>query len=429
MKVAFYTLGCKVNAYETEAVREKFIAKGYEITDFDGFSDVYIINSCMVTNTGEKKSKQIIRRPYHHNPRAIVIVMGCLSQLKADEMMEIDGVKIVIGTKNREHLVTYLETYLKDNIPLNLVNVLEKDELYDSLSINDFATQKRAFLKIQDGCNNFCTYCIIPYTRGRIRSKSKDLIIEEVEQLVKHGHIEVVLTGIHTGGYGADLPDYSFAQLLRDLESVDGLKRVRISSIEISEIDDEILSVISKSQKIVHHLHVPLQSGTNRILKLMNRKYSNLEYLAMIQKIRQALPEVAFTTDVIVGFPGETDADFLEAYEFIKEVGFQELHVFPYSRRQGTPADKMPNQVDGQIKKERVRKLIELSDELMSNHVNKSIGKTVQVIAEQKKDGFLVGHSRDYIALKFQGDNSLLGKEVNVKIISADNPYNLGVLI
>jgi threonylcarbamoyladenosine tRNA methylthiotransferase MtaB len=429
MKVAFYTLGCKVNAYETEAVMETFIAKGYEIVDFDGFSDVYIINSCMVTNTGEKKSKQIIRRPYHHNPQAIVIVMGCLSQLKAEEMMEIDGVKIVIGTKNREHLVTYLESYLKDNIPLNLASALEKDEEYDSLSINDFKTQKRAFLKIQDGCNNFCTYCIIPYTRGRIRSKSKDLIIEEVRQLVEHGHIEVVLTGIHTGGYGADLTDYSFAQLLSDLEFIDGLERIRISSIEISEIDDEILSVISSSKKIVHHLHVPLQSGTNRILKLMNRKYSTKEYLEMIQKIRHYLPNVAFTTDVIVGFPGETEEDFLEAYKFISEVGFQELHVFPYSRREGTPADKMPNQVDGQIKKERVHRLIELSNNLMNDHVNKSLGKTVQVIAEQMKDGYLVGHSRDYIALKFKGDISLLGKEVKVKIISADQPYNLGVLI
>ena len=429
MKVAFYTLGCKVNAYETEAVMEKFIAKGYEIVDFDGYSDVYIINSCMVTNTGEKKSKQIIRRPYHHNPQAIVIVMGCLSQLKAEEMMEIDGVKIVIGTKNREHLVTYLESYLKDNIPLNLASALEKDEEYDSLSINDFKTQKRAFLKIQDGCNNFCTYCIIPYTRGRIRSKSKDLIIEEVQQLVEHGHIEVVLTGIHTGGYGADLTDYSFAQLLSDLEYIDGLERIRISSIEITEIDDEILSVISRSKKIVHHLHVPLQSGTNRILKLMNRKYSTKEYLEMIQKIRKYLPEVAFTTDVIVGFPGETEDDFIEAFNFIKEVGFQELHVFPYSRRQGTLADKMPDQVDGQVKKERVKKFIELSDFLLKDHVNNSLGKTVQVIAEQMKDGYLVGHSRDYIALKFKGDVSLLGKEVKVKIISADQPYNLGILI
>lgn len=429
MKVAFYTLGCKVNSYETEAVMEKFLAKGYEVVDFDGMSDVYVINSCMVTNTGEKKSKQITRRPYHHNPKAIVIVMGCLSQLKAAEMMEIDGVKIVIGTKNRENLVDYLENYLEDQVPRNLVSALEKDEEYDALTINDFHTQKRAFLKIQDGCNNFCTYCIIPYTRGRIRSKAKDLILEEVDQLVKHGHIEVVLTGIHTGGYGADLEDYSFADLLRDLEKVRGLERIRISSIEISELDEEILEVITKSKKIVHHLHIPLQSGSNRILKLMNRKYRKEEFLDKLNKIREKISDVAFTTDVIVGFPSETEADFDEAYDFIKTAGFQELHVFPYSRRSGTVADKMPEQVDPETKKDRVRKLLELSDFLMAEYIEKSIGKTVKVIAEQEKEGFLVGHSRDYIALKFKGDKILLGREVEVKVIAPDKPYNLGSLI
>jgi len=429
MKVAFYTLGCKVNSYETEAVMEKFMEKGYEIVDFDGFSDVYVVNSCMVTNTGEKKSKQIIRRPLNHNPEAIVIVMGCLSQLKAEEIISIPGVKIVVGTKNREKLVEYLEEYLTNKKPINKVSDLNKEEKYDALSINDFKTQKRAFLKIQDGCNNFCTYCIIPYTRGRIRSKSKDLILEEVEQLVLHGHIEVVLTGIHTGGYGADLSDYSFAELLSDLEKIDGLKRIRISSIEITELDEKVLSVISKSKKIVHHLHVPLQSGTDRILKLMNRKYTTGEYLSMIERIRMQMPDVAFTTDVIVGFPGETEADFNEAYDFIKKVGFQELHVFPYSRREGTVADKMPNQNDGKTKKIRVHKLIDLSNQLMVEHVKSSIGKTLQVIAEQEKDGYLIGHSRDYIALKFKGDLKLLGKEVKVQVISAEKPYNLGVLI
>ena len=429
MKVAFYTLGCKVNSYETEAVMEQFIAKGYEIVNFDDYSDIYIINSCMVTNTGEKKSKQIIRRPYHNNPEAIVIVMGCLSQLKADEMMDIDGVKIVVGTKDREKIITYLEKYLIDRKPINMTSDLEKNEAYDSLSINDFKTQKRAFLKIQDGCNNFCTYCIIPYTRGRIRSKSKEMIIEEVNQLVKHGHIEVVLTGIHTGGYGEDLSDYSFASLLKDLEKIDGLKRIRISSIEITEIDDEILSVIKNSEKIVHHLHVPLQGGTDKILKKMNRKYTTEEFKASIDKIRSQIPDVAFTTDIIVGFPGETEQDFEESFSFIRSVGFQELHVFPYSRRKGTIADKMPNQIDGHIKKERVHKLIELSNTLMEEHVKMSIGKIVRVIAEQEKEGFLVGHSRDYISLKFKGNKDCLGKEVKVKVISPDKPYSIGELV
>lgn len=429
MKVAFYTLGCKVNSYETEAVREAFINKGYDVVDFDYYSDVYIINSCMVTNAGEKKSKQVIRRPLSINPKAIIIVMGCLSQLKADEILEIPGVKIVFGTKNRDKIIEYLEEYLRDKKLLNLVSPLETEESYDALSINDFKTHKRAFLKIQDGCNNFCTYCIIPYTRGRIRSKTKEIIMEEVRQLVAHGHIEVVLTGIHTGGYGEDLPDYSFADLLRDLETIEGLKRIRISSIEISEINEEILSVIKSSNKIVHHLHVPLQSGSNNILKKMNRKYTTEEFKQMIEKIRSYIPDAAFTTDVIVGFPGETDEDFIEAYDFIREIGFQELHVFPYSRRKGTVADKLPNQIDGKVKKDRVHKLLELSDILLTNYIRKSIGTIHYVIVEQRKDGFLVGHSRDYIALKFIGDDKLIGKEVKIKIVEYDKPYNLGVLV
>lgn len=428
MKVAFYTLGCKVNAYETEAVMESFLQKGYEIVDFNQFSDIYIINSCMVTNAGEKKSKQVIRRPIQINKDAIVIVMGCLSQLKAEEMLEIEGVKIVIGTKNRDSLVDYLENYLTHKVPLNLVSPLEKDESYDALSINDFHTHKRAFLKIQDGCNNFCTYCIIPYTRGRIRSKTKDIIIKEVEQLVAHGHIEVVLTGIHTGGYGEDLKDYSFSQLLKDLEAVEGLKRIRISSIEITEIDDEILKVIKNSKKIVHHLHVPLQGGTDKILKKMNRKYTTQEYFEMIEKIKTEIPDIALTTDFIVGFPGETDDDFKESYDFINSIGYQELHVFPFSKRKGTPADKMPDQIDGRIKRERVHQLLNLSEKLLNEYVQKSLNKEKLVIAEQMKDGFLVGHSRDYIAVKFKGDESLLGKEVKVKITGINQPYNDAVL-
>jgi len=429
MKVAFYTLGCKVNSYETEAVLEKFIERGYQVVDYDDFSDIYVINSCMVTNAGEKKSKQIIRRPANHNQNAITIVMGCLSQLKAEEILKIAGVKIVLGTKNRDKIIDYLEEYLEKKQPLNKVSPLEKLEDYDPLAIIDFKSHKRAFLKIQDGCNNFCTYCIIPYTRGRIRSKSRQVILDEVRHLVANGHIEVVLTGIHTGGYGEDLEDYSFVELLEDLEAVAGLKRIRISSIEITEINERILAVIAKSNKIVHHLHVPLQSGSNEILKLMNRKYTTKDYLAMINRIRKYLPDVALTTDVIVGFPGETEAHFQEAYNFIKQVGFQELHVFPYSRRKGTVADKMTNQVDGLIKKDRVKKLITLSEELMESHIAKNLGSLHYVIAEQIKAGMLVGHSRDYIAVKFEGDASLLGQEILVKLVKADKPYNLAVIV
>jgi threonylcarbamoyladenosine tRNA methylthiotransferase MtaB len=425
MKVAFYTLGCKVNSYETEAVLEKFKNSGYEIVNYEEFSDIYVVNSCMVTNAGEKKSKQIIRRPLKLNPQAIVIVMGCLTQLKADEILKIPGVKIVLGTKNRDKIVDYLDEYLTNRKPLNQVAELEKKEEYDSLAIIDFENHKRAFIKIQDGCNNFCTYCIIPYTRGRVRSKSKDIIIDEVKHLVSNGHIEVVLTGIHTGGYGADLKDYSLVDLLKDLENIQGLKRIRISSIEISEISDSMLETIAKSEKIVHHLHVPLQSGSDKVLKNMNRKYTTNEYKLMINHIKEAIPDVAFTTDVIVGFPGETTADFEEAYDFIKSVGFQELHVFPFSRRKGTPADKMLEQIDTDTKKLRVHRLIKLSEDLKKNYILNNLGTTHYCIAEQIKNGYLVGHTRDYISVKFIGDKSLLGKEVKVKLLSYESPYTL----
>jgi threonylcarbamoyladenosine tRNA methylthiotransferase MtaB len=423
MKVAFYTLGCKVNAYETEAVMEMFKNKGYEIVDYDQVSDVYIVNSCMVTNSGERKSKQIIRRPIQLNPHAIVIVMGCLSQLKAQQMLDIEGVKIVLGTKNRHQIIDYLDTYLDTKQPMNQVDHLSNDESFENLSINDFAHHQRAFLKIQDGCNNFCTYCIIPYTRGRIRSKTKDIIIEEVKDLVNNGHKEIVLTGIHTGGYGADLDSYSFAQLLRDLEKIEGLKRLRISSIEITELDQDVLNAIHDSKKIVKHLHIPLQSGSERILKKMNRKYNKADFKAKIDEIRLMFGQIALTTDVIVGFPTETDDEFIEAYDFIESIGFQELHVFPYSRRQGTPADKMKGQINGKIKKERVHRLLALSDRLKRKYYESQLGLNKEIIVEQEKDGQLMGHTDDYISVKMNGDTSLIGQMVNVKLIDIDFPY------
>ncbi|QWC00739.1 tRNA (N(6)-L-threonylcarbamoyladenosine(37)-C(2))-methylthiotransferase MtaB [Mycoplasmatota bacterium] len=422
MKVAFHTLGCKVNAYETEAIMELFMEKGFEIVDYEEFSDVYIVNSCMVTNSGERKSKQMIRRPISINPNAIIIVMGCLSQLKAKAMLDIPGVKIVLGTKNRHLIIDYLNEYLNNKVPLDKSEKLEKDESFENLEINRFKNHKRAFLKIQDGCNNFCTYCIIPYTRGRIRSKTKDIILEEVKELVANGHIEIVLTGIHTGGYGEDLKDYSFADLLKDLEVIDGLKRIRISSIEITELDEKVLEVIANSHKIVNHLHIPLQSGSEKILKLMNRKYTKKEFLSKIREIRSVFKEVAITTDVIVGFPGETDQDFKEAYDFIKEVNFQELHVFPYSRRQGTPADKMKNQVNGKVKKERVHQLLELSDILKEKYMKSQINKTKSVIIEQEKDGWYFGHSKDYLSVKIKSDIDIIGKEKLVVLNQIDFP-------
>lgn len=420
MKAAFYTLGCKVNSYETEALIEKFEEKNYEIVPFDTMSDVYIINTCMVTNTGEKKSKKMIRRPYQLNPNAIVVVMGCLSQLKADEVLEIPGVKIVLGTKNRDKILDYIETYKIKQTPLNKVEALENDEAFDHLFISDFKGHQRAFLKIQDGCNNFCSYCIIPYTRGRIRSKKPETVLSEAKRLVHSGHIEIVLTGIHTGGYGEDLKDYSFAKLLAALETIEGLKRIRISSIEITELTDEVIEVIKKSNKVVNHIHIPLQGGSDNLLKAMNRKYTTKAYLAFINKLRENIKDLAITTDVIVGFPGETETDFQETVDFIKQVNFQELHVFPFSSRSGTVASKMKNQIDAKTKKERVHVLLDLSESLKKAHIQSQVGKVHRIIPEQIKDNYLQGHTRDYILVKIPADESLIGKEIEVLITSFD---------
>lgn len=423
MKAAFNTLGCKVNSYETEAMIEQFQKRGYEIVDFDEYSDIYVINSCMVTNTGENKSKKIIKRPTKINPDAIVIVMGCLTQLKADEILGIDGVKVVVGTKNRDSMFAYLDEYLETSNKQNGVEKLLNNEEFDNLFISDFQKHQRAFLKIQDGCNNFCSYCIIPYTRGRIRSKKPQIVLEEARKLVASGHIEIVLTGIHTGGYGVDLDDYDFADLLRDLEQIEGLKRIRISSIEITELTDKVIQVINQSKKIVNHIHIPLQGGTDGILKAMNRKYTTEEYLEFISKLRKNIPNLALTTDIIVGFPGETDQDFKATIEFIKRVGFMELHVFPFSRREGTRAAKMANQIDGITKKERVRELLKLSEELKTEHINNQLNKIHRVIPEQIKDGYMQGHTRDYILVRMPADESLIGKEIEVKLISYDGTY------
>ncbi|MFW5794246.1 MAG: tRNA (N(6)-L-threonylcarbamoyladenosine(37)-C(2))-methylthiotransferase MtaB [Bacillota bacterium] len=417
MRVAFYTLGCKVNAYETEAIRELFINAGYKIVDYNDYSDIYIVNSCMVTNSGERKSKQIIRRPVKINPDAIIIVMGCLSQLKAKYLLKFPGVKIVLGTKNRYNIIKYLNNYLQTKKPINKVEILDDNEEFENLTIQDFKNHKRAFLKIQDGCNNFCSYCIIPYTRGRIRSKDKEIILEEIKALVKKGHIEIVLTGIHTGGYGKDLPEYSFANLLEDIEEIEGIKRVRISSIEITELDKAVLNTIKKSKKIVNHLHIPLQSGSNRILKLMNRKYNKAIFKDKIEEIRELFSDdIAITTDVIVGFPSESDEEFIETYNFIKELNFQELHVFPYSRRKGTPADKMKEQINGIIKKKRVKKLIHLSEQLKKEYINSQLKKDKKIVLEQKKGEYLFGHSRDYLPVLVKANSELIGKEVLVTL-------------
>ncbi|MCD8835392.1 tRNA (N(6)-L-threonylcarbamoyladenosine(37)-C(2))-methylthiotransferase MtaB [Mammaliicoccus sciuri] len=429
--VAFHTLGCKVNHYETEAIWQLFKENEYERVDFETNADVFIINTCTVTNTGDKKSRQVIRRAIRKNPDAVVCVTGCYAQTSPAEIMAIPGVDIVVGTQDRHKLISYIEDYKQSRQPINGVGNIMKNRKYEELEVPYFTDRTRASLKIQEGCNNFCTFCIIPWARGLMRSRDPEQVVSQATTLVNSGYKEIVLTGIHTGGYGEDLKDYNLAQLLRDLEQVENLERIRISSIEASQLTDEVIDVIDKSTKVVRHLHIPLQSGSDTVLKRMRRKYTMAHFSERLQKLHKALPGLAVTSDVIVGFPGETEEEFQETYDFIVKHQFSELHVFPYSMRTGTPAARMTDQIDEEVKNERVHRLIELSNQLAKDYASKFDQTVLEVIPEEKgsTDGKLVGYADNYMKIEFEGDESLIGELVKVKVITPGYPINKGKLV
>ncbi len=429
--VAFHTLGCKVNHYETEAIWQLFKEADYDRVDFNTNADVFVINTCTVTNTGDKKSRQIIRRAIRQNPEAVVCVTGCYAQTSPAEIMDIPGVDVVVGTQDRTKLLDYIEQYKKEREPINGVGNIMKNRTYEELEVPYFTDRTRASLKIQEGCNNFCTFCIIPWARGLMRSRDPKKVVEQASQLVDSGYKEIVLTGIHTGGYGQDLKNYNLAQLLRDLETVDGLERIRISSIEASQLTDEVIDVIAHSNKVVRHLHIPLQSGSDSVLKRMRRKYSMAHFSERLTKLHEVLPGLAVTSDVIVGFPGETEEEFQQTYDFIVDHHFLELHVFPYSPRIGTPAARMDDQVDENVKNERVHRLINLSDQLAKSYASNFDQEVLEVIPEEEGDqpGTLIGYADNYMKVQFEADPSLIGELVKVKITRADYPMNQGEVL
>jgi len=433
--VAFHTLGCKVNHYETEAIWHLFKQAGYERKDFESTADVYVINTCTVTNTGDKKSRQVIRRAIRQNPDAVICVTGCYAQTSPAEVMAIPGVDIVVGTQDRVKMLDYIEQYKRERQPINGVSNIMKARVYEELDVPAFTDRTRASLKIQEGCNNFCTFCIIPWARGLMRSRDPKEVIRQAQQLVDAGYKEIVLTGIHTGGYGEDMKDYNFAALLRDIdEQVVGLKRLRISSIEASQITDEVIEVLKKSNKIVRHLHIPLQSGSNTVLKRMRRKYTMELFAERLNKLREALPGLAITSDVIVGFPGETEEEFMETYNFIRDYRFSELHVFPYSKRTGTPAARMPDQIPEEVKNERVHRLISLSDQLAKEYASEFEGQVLEIIPEEvykeePDSGLYIGYTDNYLKVKFPATEDMVGKLVKVKITKAGYPYNEGEFV
>ncbi|WP_136606563.1 tRNA (N(6)-L-threonylcarbamoyladenosine(37)-C(2))-methylthiotransferase MtaB [Paenibacillus dokdonensis] len=422
--VAFYTLGCKVNFYDTEAIWQLFKKEGYDQVDFEQTADVYLINTCTVTNTGDKKSRQIIRRAVRRNPEAIIAVTGCYAQTSPAEIMDIPGVDLVIGNQDRDKIIPFVNEIREKREPINAVRNIMKNRVFEEMDVPDFADRTRAFLKIQDGCNNFCTFCIIPWSRGLSRSRESNSIVTQAHQLVEAGYKEIVLTGIHTGGYGDDLDNYRLSDLLWDLDKVDGLERIRISSIEASQIDGKMLEVLNRSSKMCRHLHIPLQAGDDTVLKRMRRKYTTEEFYGKMQLIRQAMPDVGITTDVIVGFPGETDEMFRNGYNLMKAINFSEMHVFPYSQRNGTPASRMQDQIPEEIKHARVRELIELSEQMQLAYAKNFVGQVLDVIPEGTSKGThgpgkMHGFSDNYLQLIFDGSEDLQGQICRVKLTKA----------
>ncbi|MCD7807856.1 MAG: tRNA (N(6)-L-threonylcarbamoyladenosine(37)-C(2))-methylthiotransferase MtaB [Erysipelotrichaceae bacterium] len=428
--VAFLTLGCKVNTYESEAMMKLFTLDGYTNVDFKDKADVYVINTCTVTNTGDSKSRQMIRKAIKQNKDAIICVVGCYSQIAKDDVLKIDGVDIVLGTSHRDEIVECVHEYLENGQVIERVDDIARVKEFEDLDVDRYLHNTRAFMKIQDGCNNFCTYCIIPYARGRVRSRKPESVITQAQKLVDHGFVEIVLTGIHTAGYGLDLDHYDFYDLLVDLTTkVHGLKRLRISSIEMSQIDHRIIDLIAFSPIVVDHLHIPIQSGCDKILKRMNRHYTTSEFAEKLKELKTKLPTLSVTTDVIVGFPGETDEDFEITYQWIKKMHFNQLHVFPYSPRTGTPAAKMKDQIDGHIKKERVKRLLDLSHELQYEFATSQIGKILEVLIEERHGDYMIGHASNYLKVKVKLDDDSVGHIYKVFIDKQDDVELIGSVV
>ena len=424
MKFYIYNLGCKVNSYESNIMKENLEANGY-VQGSEDDSDIYIINTCTVTNTSDNKSLKIIRRVLRNHPNSITVACGCMTQVNSVYLKEMD-VKVIIGNKGKSKIVDYINEYLKTK--KQIIDITDfKNDKFEDMCLNNF-DKTRSFVKIEDGCENFCSYCIIPYARGKVRSKDPDLVINEVNNLIKEGHKEVVLTGIHTGHYGADI-NYSFATLLNRLVKIKGLERLRISSIEITEITDEVLDVLKNNSNLVSHLHIPLQSGSNTILKLMNRKYDKEYFIDKINKIRSIRKDISITTDVIVGFPSETDELFNETVDTIKKINFSKIHVFPFSLRKNTKAESIPNHIDDVTKKNRVKELVELSNELENSYMNQFINKTVLLLPEVYKEGYLIGHTDNYLKIRVKGSHELLNKIIEVKVLKNSYPYLDGEIV
>lgn len=429
-KAASYALGCKVNQYESEAIAELFAEKGYEIVGIDEVADVYVINTCTVTNFGDKKSRQLIRKVKRQNKNAVVAVVGCYAQTAPQEIMKVEGVNLVIGTKDRGQIVDMVEEYTPENGVENHVTDIMKERVFEPLSIQKLANRTRAYLKIQDGCSQYCSYCIIPYARGPIRSRDPQDVLDEVKRLAHNGFQEVVLTGIHVASYGKDRKDSNLLDILRRVHEVEGINRIRFSSIEPNVVTEEFAKTMADLPKVCHHFHLSLQSGCDKTLKEMNRKYDTAKYRHAVTLLRKYLPDVALTTDIIVGFPGETEEDYQECYEFAKEIGFAKIHVFPYSPKRGTPAAERKDQIQSSAKSERSHKLLALSDEMATEFLQKYIGKSTEVLYEKAtEDGVYEGHTSNYIKVHGKSTEDVSNRLILTEITHVEDEIAFGNVI
>lgn len=397
--VAFTTLGCRVNQYDTDAMRGLFIQSGYTPVDFDEKADIYVINTCSVTNMGERKSRQLIRKAKRTNEDAYIIVTGCYAQLAPEAIATIDGVNLVIGTNNRHRVVELVEQLESTEKQISIVrNIMEQATFEEMPLYGNEIDKARAFMKIQEGCNNYCTFCIIPYTRGKLKSRRVEDIVKEAKRLVEHGYHEIVLTGIHLGNYGIELLEKpNLAHVVKALLEIPGLERIRLGSIESVEVSEELVDLMAKDPRFCTHLHLPLQAGSDHILKLMNRHYNLQEFKDLIARLRSRIPGLAITTDIIAGFPGETDEDFEETMRTVEEIGFTHIHAFPYSKREGTPAATMEDQVPEAVKKTRVVLLKSLGQKGLQKFAEQMIGKPAEILIEREEDGYYLGFTNEYI--------------------------------
>ena len=431
--VSFYTLGCKVNQYETNAMEQQFIKNNYEIVENTQKADIYVINTCTVTNMAERKSRQMLRRVKEINPSAVLVVCGCYAQVAKNELEQIPEIDIILGINEKNEIVQIVENYIE--------KMAEQDKRSQEAEIDDVSKQKefldfgdvtyteknRAVVKVQDGCNMFCSYCIIPYARGRIRSRLPESILKEIEEISKEGIKEVVITGIHVASYGKDFRNsYKLIDLLEDINKIEGIKRIRLGSLEPTLITEEFVNRLTKLEKICDHFHLSLQSGCDETLKRMNRKYTTKEFKNCTDLLKNAYPNVALTTDIIVGFPGETDEEFEKTYNFLKDIDFYKMHVFKYSPRKGTKAAVMKNQIDGNIKEKRSERLIKLSDNNEKLHNDKYVGKELEVLFEEQDGEYIKGHTTNYIVVKVKAGSEIENSIEKVKIAENDGIALIG---